>query len=813
MLRIARPLIAVLALSGSMHLGRPGGPPVAAVGTADPADPALYTAPPGERLAFGVREGDLRNYFHRQGPAAVHLLTRSGREPRIIAAFPAGNQGIGVWFTPQETGAQLWAGEKAGAGDDAAVAAGGGLVGVSRQDGARELHGVRATLRSDAPRLTAQLVLLANVRTLRDYGYGTCLENANQYPALRNETLTPVEGQNEVRVRRVQIGGDHAMELIVKGRPGTRVTVEEQRLPARPACQATSAGDTRKVIALSGDRGLAFDLIALSDEQPLTPIEKDDLLTVRPADNFAFDALAFLSYREKLEAGTWRFLTYFGRDTLLSVRMLMPGLERDVVEAALSAVLERVNLVPGLPDPSFDFRVEPGEVAHEEELADFAAWKNFQQDPPPADLRAPRYDYKMVDDDFLLAPALVDYLDRLRAEADEPAARSRFEAFLARTRPDGATFRQAIEANLALVLERARPFAEDPAPAVEKVRKLVSLKDTVPVGNWRDSDMGLAFGRYPFDVNVALLPAALEAARALYAELGRTAEAAQAGAYREKWRGVEQLFLIEVPAERIQANVADYAASTGIADTSAEIQAEPDGRFRFYGIALDAAGRPLPVVHTDHGFAMEYTEPGDAYLLRVARTLTQDFPAGLRSPVGMMVANPALASPGLTVTDQKDLRDPADDQQVLLRDLFTSSQYHGAVVWSWQQALLASGLRRQLERTDLQAGTRAALQVAECRVWEVIAATRDAASGELWSWAPGAQGRPEYRPFGFNVADVDESNAAQLWSTVYLVVKPPPPHQNERCSRAPAGRAAGRAAGPPRPAGSPGAGPASRTTQ
>src|SRR5687767_10443230 len=40
----------------------------------DPADPEKFTAPTGEELAFGVKEGNIRNYFHRQGPTAVHLL-------------------------------------------------------------------------------------------------------------------------------------------------------------------------------------------------------------------------------------------------------------------------------------------------------------------------------------------------------------------------------------------------------------------------------------------------------------------------------------------------------------------------------------------------------------------------------------------------------------------------------------------------------------------------------------------------------------------------------------------------------------------
>jgi hypothetical protein len=42
----------------------------------------------------------------------------------------------------------------------------------------------------------------------------------------------------------------------------------------------------------------------------------------------------------------------------------------------------------------------------------------------------------------------------------------------------------------------------------------------------------------------------------------------------------------------------------------------------------------------------------------------------------------------------------------------------------------------------------------------------------LWSWAF-RNGRYQVVPFGAGKADVDESNAAQLWSTVYLAVQPP----------------------------------------
>ena len=57
-------------------------------------------------------------------------------------------------------------------------------------------------------------------------------------------------------------------------------------------------------------------------------------------------------------------------------------------------------------------------------------------------------------------------------------------------------------------------------------------------------------------------------------------------------------------------------------------------------------------------------------------------------------------------------------------------------------------------------------------LWQAIDATRAQGTGELWSWAP-RDGRAETRPFGAGAGDVDESNAIQLWSTVYLSVQKP----------------------------------------
>jgi hypothetical protein len=116
----------------------------------------------------------------------------------------------------------------------------------------------------------------------------------------------------------------------------------------------------------------------------------------------------------------------------------------------------------------------------------------------------------------------------------------------------------------------------------------------------------------------------------------------------------------------------------------------------------------------------------------------------------MLVANPTFASP-------------------FMRALFTPGAYHGEVVWSWQQALLLAGLDRQLARRDLPPSCRSTLQGARRHIGKAMAQTRKWQNSELWSWRISG-GRMVPAAFGASASDADESNAAQLWSTVSLAL-------------------------------------------
>src|SRR5262249_18340175 len=115
------------------------------------------------------------------------------------------------------------------------------------------------------------------------------------------------------------------------------------------------------------------------------------------------------------------------------------------------------------------------------------------------------YDYKMIDADYLLAPVAGDWFA-------DPRARSRTAAFLAAPAggPGARTRGAALVDNLRYVLKSAAAFAADP-----QVTNLIALKGGCGGGDWGDREAGLGAGRYPYDVNAVLVPAALRAAAQL----------------------------------------------------------------------------------------------------------------------------------------------------------------------------------------------------------------------------------------------------------------------------------------------------------
>lgn len=659
--------------------------------------PNMALAQAAPELAYQLTEGQNINAFVRDGQVAAHLLLRNGTDPRILVAFPAGNSGVGLWFAPLAQ-PSTWRIEQAPAP-------------ATLMDGkGRPLYAIATTATLDAPSLTVKQAVLSNVRFLRDY------QSIAKFPAEVAATLR-TEGRKLVWAR------DRA-----DGAPGYRLEVE-----------VLAGRLTDGTITAPAGGAIRLRIVAASGDTPLTGLSEGELLNARAAaDPHARNALRFLSYHEKFLAGSWRFNTYFGRDTLMSVRLLMPVLQPAAIEAGLGAVLARLN--------------EAGEVAHEEGLSEFAILERSQHKLPGGDQAT--LDYAMVDDDYMLAPVAGEFL---LGQAGAAEAR----AFLARRIPSetGAPPTAAgtlLVRNLRFVIDQAAPFAAAPG-----WQKLIAIKPGRMTGEWRDSEEGLGRGRYAYNVNGVFVPAALKAADGLYkAGLlnpyltpADRAALAKAGAMARVWHArAPGLFRTDIPAEQAAAQVREYAARVGVPAEPA-LAALKGHQLSFNAISLDRNGRPVPIINSDDGFLLMFGHPSAAELEAFVGAAMRPFPAGLMTDIGLLVANAAQAAPEV-------------------EDRFGPGAYHGAVVWSWQQALFAAGLERQLSRSDLPGRTRTVLTDAQAKLWRAIDAARATANSELWSWAF-RDGRYQVVAFGAGKQDVDESNAAQLWSTVYLAVRPP----------------------------------------
>src|SRR5207249_420044 len=70
------------------------------------------------------------------------------------------------------------------------------------------------------------------------------------------------------------------------------------------------------------------------------------------------------------------------------------------------------------------------------------------------------------------------------------------------------------------------------------------------------------------------------------------------------WRAkAPQLFEVAIPRKQADGAIEAYATSQAIAAQPALAALGP-GDLRFHAIALDASGKPIPVMHSDEGFAL-----------------------------------------------------------------------------------------------------------------------------------------------------------------------------------------------------------------
>ena len=570
------------------------------------------------------------------GPLASSNLSVIG--PRLLVAWPAGNSGVVAFFSPQNgvngsLGIRLVNGY--GSSDQPLYGVYEPANGSSLSGNARVGVSMLVEFNSSA---FLTVPILGSIRTMRDFTEGPSI-------------LVP-EVQDAIVFSALEAGGAVLSRLWYDN----ITTSQMSFVPVNGAeSQITINNRTLELPAGTYSFTATFDYPQLDQLSAVEVLNEHSqgLIEQYPDQT---TSLSFLSYSQKLLAGAWRFLTYFGRDSMISALLLQPVLsegEGGAIEAVISAVLERVNRTDG-------------SLCHEETIGDYATYLALENNMTST---APGCDYKMVDTDYYLAPLMVNYF------ISSAVGQGRRDAFLStRATQDfgnqGMTYAELALISAEKIMNTSAAFAQ---PGGQTQANLIHLKEGQIVGEWRDSTYGIGGGRIPYDVNTALVPAALRSIAALsvagffpdYPDWNTTATE-----YAQIWEDETLAFFqVTVPASEAQSLVMDYTSAAGYGFPSYAETITSD--VVYHGLSLEGNNdQPLvKVMNTDdcfRHFLVNSTNQTQltAFINQTANNILQPFPVGLsNNRVGLLVANPAYGGDPVYAAN------------------FTNSAYHGTVVW------------------------------------------------------------------------------------------------------------------------------------
>jgi hypothetical protein len=248
--------------------------------------------------------------------------------PRLIVAWPAGNSGVCAYFAPQN-------GINGTLGIEVVNSTVGSPLAPTydslASNSSHPSVGVTGVIRFNSSAVLT-VPLLGSIRTIRDFVEGPSI-------------LQP-EIQDAIQLISTPGGGVSLQRLWLDNVTTTHFNF-------------TPASDCSSPVEIA-DRTLKFgvgDYIFSADFNypQLTQLQPSQVLNAISSDLIQQDpdqttALSFLSYSNKLLAGAWRFLTYFGRDSMISALLLEPVLslgQNGAMEAVIGAVLERLNRTDG----------------------------------------------------------------------------------------------------------------------------------------------------------------------------------------------------------------------------------------------------------------------------------------------------------------------------------------------------------------------------------------------------------------------------------------------------------------------------------
>ncbi|MBF0545755.1 MAG: hypothetical protein HQM08_15030 [Candidatus Riflebacteria bacterium] len=682
----------------------------------------------GEYDTFKVEEGRNINLFYQKDDLSCHIVLTNEFKPKVVVAFPQGNSGAAIFFDEnwvENNGLKM---EPIGFPEK-----------VLLENG---MIGVKFKIRLNKGKSLIKSLYLESIRYLRDLDYPE--ESKKRIEKVRlfsQKAKIPEQGRvfPEVKILRNRID---ASRITLTGKNHYRLILESS-----DSDFASQNGGRILLKAQNGDQ-TTLQIIACCDYENLKPYSVNEILNdgvnefierMRKANTptaerlaEAFRALKFLSYQDKMLAGSWRFLTYFGRDTLLTTLLMKDCFKPQIIQNAIRAVLDRIS--------------DTGDVAHEEDIGCQAIYRNIDSwleidgkieteaafarkpqrissalkkfSPPSAclsELDKPVYDYKMVDDDFLLPIAVREYLD------EKGFRKSEKQKFLFSKNLRGESNLISILRNVEFCLESAIPFASNC-----EYSKLIKIRHPF-VGDWRDSNMGLGYGKYSGNVNVDLVLASLKSIKRIlsgeifskkqivwlsgtynFKEVLKCSQNAEIlDNFIEKWGKSAEIYKVNLSVDELRESLKklfegnyfgkpekDYFLSELLSNGTnlsnflfqGRVPQDLSKGLTFYALSLMENGSPVKVINSDFGFRLFLGDPSEEEIRSFLNLIKIPFPLGLKTSAGILVSNPLFSG--------------SDE----LINQMNRNGYHGTVIWSWQQAMIQKGLMKQIKRFIVKPG-------------------------------------------------------------------------------------------------------------
>ena len=240
-------------------------------------------------------------------------------------AWPAGNSGVVTFFAPGN-------GQNGTLGIQLTNPSSGSPLHPIFENGVdgNATVGISSQLEFNSSAILT-VAILGSIRTIRDFTEG---------PSLLREEI-----QSGVELKEIENGVELSRTWL-----DNITTTTISFTSSEHAIEVNTTGNT----ILTFETG-TYTFNASFDYPQLTQLGSGEVLNSGSADLISqspnqTNSLSFLSYTSKLTAGAWRFLTYFGRDSMIAALLLEPVLstgEGGALEAVIAAVLERVNKTDG----------------------------------------------------------------------------------------------------------------------------------------------------------------------------------------------------------------------------------------------------------------------------------------------------------------------------------------------------------------------------------------------------------------------------------------------------------------------------------